>query len=158
MSYRQHAVMRTKAAARRCKWPIREGHPNVETTACWGLSQQLAGSCVPTQDLRVAEITMRFNKAWLAENQAQEGDMLQARWAPSLSLSLSCSLSFVNLPRSLSLSLSLCLCLGGSTLECSISELWAKRAFASSLLFVSKVLALGIFWGPAKPTSSWPCE
>ncbi|CAE7342289.1 ctr-9 [Symbiodinium natans] len=30
------------------------------------------------KDLRVAEITMRFNKAWLAENQAQEGDMLQA--------------------------------------------------------------------------------
>eukprot|EP00439_Symbiodinium_sp_Y106_P014669 s4937_g2.t1 len=30
------------------------------------------------KDLRVAEITMRFNKAWLAESQPQEGNMNQA--------------------------------------------------------------------------------
>ena len=32
-----------------------------------------------SKDLRVAEITMRFNKAWLAESQPQEGNMNQAR-------------------------------------------------------------------------------
>ena len=42
---------------------------------------QAACCCSDWQDLRVAEIAMRFNRAWLLQDQPEDGDMPEAQYA-----------------------------------------------------------------------------